>query len=65
MYLQPAKHVANLFVTLQEHFIAYCKCREVVKLFRFLLSPYSVTKTCNNVQNCAFRDYTVTCYSLL
>jgi hypothetical protein len=31
-----------LFVTVQEHFIAYCMCREAVKLFRFLLSAYKV-----------------------
>jgi hypothetical protein len=24
-------------VSVQEHFIAYCRCREAVKLFRFLL----------------------------
>jgi hypothetical protein len=28
----------ELFVTVQEHAIAYCSCREAVKLFRFLLS---------------------------
>jgi hypothetical protein len=31
-----------LFVTVQEHFIACCRCREVVKLFRVLLSPCSL-----------------------
>jgi hypothetical protein len=36
-----------LFVTKQEHSIAYCRCREAVKLFRFLLSPYSLVGTCN------------------
>jgi hypothetical protein len=41
-------------VTVQEHFIAYCRCRETVKLFRFLLSPYSLIGTCNSVQNCIF-----------
>jgi hypothetical protein len=30
---------ANVF-TVQEHFIAYCTCREAIKLFRFQLSPY-------------------------
>jgi hypothetical protein len=40
-----------LFVTVQEHSIAYCRCREAIKLFRFLLSPYSLIGTCNNVQN--------------
>jgi hypothetical protein len=43
------------FVTVQEHFIAYCRCRETVKLFRFLLSLYSLIETCSNVQNCTFR----------
>jgi hypothetical protein len=37
------------FVTVQEHSIAYCRCREAVKLFRFLLSPYSLIGTCNSV----------------
>jgi hypothetical protein len=34
-----------LFVTVQEHFIVYCRCREAVKLFRFLLSPCRLTGT--------------------
>jgi hypothetical protein len=29
-----------------------------VKLFRFLVSLYSLIGTCNSVQNCAFRDCT-------
>jgi hypothetical protein len=33
-----------LFMTVQEHYIAYCRCREAVKLFRFLLSPYSLIR---------------------
>jgi hypothetical protein len=37
-----------LLVNVQEHFIYYCRC-EVVMLFRFLLSPYSLTDTYNNV----------------
>jgi hypothetical protein len=44
-----------LFVTVQEHCIAYCRCREAVKLFRFLLTPYSLTGTCNHVHSCFFR----------
>jgi hypothetical protein len=44
-------------MTTQEQFIVYCGCGEVVKLFRFLLSPYSLIGTCNNVQNCTFHDY--------
>jgi hypothetical protein len=41
-------------MTVQEHFIAYCRYREAVKPFRFLLSPYSLIGTCNSVQNCTF-----------
>jgi hypothetical protein len=41
----------EIFVTVQEHFIFNCGCREAVKVFRFLLSPYSLIRTCNNVQN--------------
>jgi hypothetical protein len=40
------------FMTLQEHFIAYCRYTEAVKLFRFMLSLYSLIWTCSNVQNC-------------
>jgi hypothetical protein len=39
-----------LFMTVQECCIAYCRCREALKLFRFLLSPYSLIGTCNSVQ---------------
>jgi hypothetical protein len=45
-------------MAVQEHFIAYCRCREAVNLFRFLLSPYSLIGTCNSVQICTFRDST-------
>jgi hypothetical protein len=38
-----------LLVTVQEHFIAYCRCREAVKLFWFLLSLYSLSGTCSNI----------------
>jgi hypothetical protein len=41
------------FVTVQEHFIAYCGCREAVKLFRFLLSPYSLI---GPATMCSFSD---------
>jgi hypothetical protein len=33
------KYFANLFATVQEDVVAYSRCREAVKLFRFLLSP--------------------------
>jgi hypothetical protein len=39
-----------------KHFIAYGRYREIVKLFRFLLSPYRLTGTRNNVQNYTFSD---------
>jgi hypothetical protein len=46
MPLELTKH----FVTVQKHFIAYCKCKEAAKLFRFLLSPYSLI---GDLQQCA------------
>jgi hypothetical protein len=45
-------------VTVQKHFIADYKCREAVKLFRFPLSPYTLRRSCSNVQNCAFHTST-------
>jgi hypothetical protein len=33
----------------------YCRCREDVKLFRLLLSPYRLVGACNSVQNCTSR----------
>jgi hypothetical protein len=42
---------AHFFVSVHEHSVAYCRCREAVKLFRFLLSPYRLIGTCNSVQN--------------
>jgi hypothetical protein len=55
--MQPEKHLANFFVAVKERFIAYCSCSEVAKLFTFLMSPYSLTGTSNNMQNCTyFRD---------
>jgi hypothetical protein len=47
-----------LSVTVQEHSIAYCRCREAVELFRFLLSPYSLVGSCNSVQNCRETTWT-------
>lgn len=35
--------------------IQYYRCRGAVKLFRFLLRPYSLIRTCKNVQNCIFQ----------
>jgi hypothetical protein len=62
MYLQPEKYFANIFVDVRGHFIAYCRCRQAVKLFRFLLLPYCLIGTCNSVQNSTFRDYTEAFY---
>jgi hypothetical protein len=45
--------------------IAFCSCREAVKLFRFLPSPYSLVGTCKSLQNCTLCDCTGTFYSLL
>jgi hypothetical protein len=42
----------NIFLAVQECLIAYCGCRQVVKVFRFLLLPYSLIGTCSNVQKC-------------
>jgi hypothetical protein len=56
MYRQPAKHLVKIFVTVQKHFTADCRCREAVKLLWFPLSPYRLGRTYNNVQNCAFRS---------
>jgi hypothetical protein len=33
------------FVTSQEYCIQYCRCEEVIMVFRFLLSPYIPTGT--------------------
>jgi hypothetical protein len=57
IYVELQKHLANISVTIQEHFVAYCTRREAVKLFRFLLSPHGLTTVSNNVQNCTFRLY--------
>jgi hypothetical protein len=56
MLLLPLKYFGNIFVTVEIYFGGYCMRREAVKPFRFLLPPYSLIATCNNVQNCTFRD---------
>jgi hypothetical protein len=43
-----------IFIVCIEKNIVYCRCRPV-KLFVFHLSPYSLIRTCNNVQNYIFR----------
>jgi hypothetical protein len=47
MYQQPAKYIANFFVAVQEHFIAYSRCRETA----VTLQPSDVFKS---MQNCPF-----------
>jgi hypothetical protein len=51
MQLQLAEHFTNVLVNIQEHFTAFCGCREIVKQFKFLLSPYSLIGTRSNMQN--------------
>ena len=46
MFLQLAKVLRNNVMTVQTHFIAYCRCGEVAKLFWFLLSPHCLVVTC-------------------
>jgi hypothetical protein len=48
MYLQPSEN----FMTLQYYFLNYCRYTEAVKLFKLLLSPYSLVGICTNIQNC-------------
>jgi hypothetical protein len=43
--------ISEMFLSLQEHFIVYCTCREAVELFRLLLSPHSLSGAWNSVQN--------------
>jgi hypothetical protein len=45
LQMQSMKYVSHIIVTVQGHFIAYCRCREAVKLIRLLLSPYRLTGT--------------------
>jgi hypothetical protein len=49
------RSILLIFMTLQAHFIAHCRCRADVKLFMFLLSQCSLIGICSNVQNCTFR----------
>jgi hypothetical protein len=49
------EHVNECFMTALEYSIAYCRCREAVTLFRFMLSPYSLVGNCSSVQNCTCR----------
>jgi hypothetical protein len=46
--------ITAIFVTAQEYFVAYCRCREVAKLFMLLLSPYGLTRICSSVQHCIY-----------
>jgi hypothetical protein len=64
MQLQPTKYFAKLSVVVQEYFIVYCRSTYVVKLLRFLLTPYSLMGTCNSVHNCIFRGSTGIFYGL-
>jgi hypothetical protein len=48
--MQLAEHTADLFMSVQEYFVVYCGCIEVVKLFRLLLSPYRLTGTCKYME---------------
>jgi hypothetical protein len=41
-----------LSVTVQEYSVAYLRRRETLKPIRVLLSPYSLIRASNNVQNC-------------
>jgi hypothetical protein len=46
MQLQPGKYFESFFFNLRDHFIAYCRFSEAMKLFRFLLSPCSLIGQC-------------------
>lgn len=52
--LHPTKYFMNFFGSIPGHFIVYLRCRETVELFRFLLPPYILIETCNNVLACIF-----------
>lgn len=54
--LQLVKHFANIFLNVQRHFIAHCRCRQAVgiKLFTSLLSLHSFIETCNHAHHCTF-----------
>lgn len=47
--------LGKTFVTVHEYFVAYCMYSEAVKLFRFLVSPYSLIETYNSAQ-CALGE---------
>ena len=46
------RKICEMFVTVQEYFIAYYMSAEVVKLFGFLLATYSLSETYRIVQTC-------------
>jgi predicted nucleotide-binding protein (sugar kinase/HSP70/actin superfamily) len=46
------RKICEMFVTVQEYFIAYYRLLEVVKLFGFLLAKYSLSGTYRIVQTC-------------
>jgi hypothetical protein len=52
--IQPGRYLQQcrtaLLVTVQEHSTGYCRCREAVQLFGFLLPPYSLVGTCNSAE---------------
>jgi hypothetical protein len=48
LYMQQVKHIVK-FLWLHRN--------KVVKLFQFVLLPYSLTRTFNNVQNCTFQEW--------
>jgi hypothetical protein len=44
----------QIFLWLHEHSARHFSCRDFINLYTFLLSPCSVTGTCNSMQNCTF-----------
>jgi hypothetical protein len=52
--LQLIKHFVKFFLAPQKHLIVHCRCRDGIRLFRFLLSLYSLIMTCSNLQKCTF-----------
>jgi hypothetical protein len=49
-YCYSRRNISRIFVTVQKYLRASYKCREVVKVFRFLLSLYSLI---NYLKECA------------
>jgi hypothetical protein len=47
---QPANYFINFYMTRLEHFKAYNRCKEAVKVFRFLVSPSNLLGAYSNVQ---------------